>query len=154
MENIPVSLGELYDKYSILQIKSEKITDVFKLENIHKELTYLKVYIDKYNLDISVINEIKEINKKLWDIEDKIRYKEHKKEFDDEFISLARNVYITNDKRSEVKNKINSILKSDIIDIKSYTNYETVILEKNKDIKTLYSEAKKYVSSNIGIFAL
>jgi ADP-heptose:LPS heptosyltransferase len=141
MENIPVSLGELYDKYSILQIKSEKITDEFKLENIHKELNYLKVYINKYNLDISVINEIKEINEKLWDIEDKIRYKEHKKEFDDEFISLARNVYITNDKRSEVKNKINSILKSDIIDIKSYTNYETV--------KTLYSEAKKYVSSNI-----
>ena len=106
--NIPVSIGELFDKYTILQIKQQRINDLNKLNMVQTELAYLKPFIDKYNLDISLIEELKTINETLWDIEDKIRYKENSNEFDEEFIQLARSVYITNDKRSETKNKINS----------------------------------------------
>jgi len=127
MENglcyVPVSIGELYDKYTILQIKEEKITSESKLRMVKKELDYLKTYVDKFNLDALLIKEIKEINEQLWDIEDKIRDKERAKEFDHEFIELARQVYITNDKRSEVKNKINLALDSALTDIKSYAKY-------------------------------
>jgi len=118
---IPVSIGELFDKYSILQIKSEKITDTNKLILINKELNYLKTIINKF--DLSFLQNIKQINEKLWIIEDEIREKEAKNVFDDEFILLARLVYKTNDKRSQIKNEINSFFNSDIIDIKSYSNY-------------------------------
>lgn len=120
---IPVSIGELYDKYTILQIKQDKITCTEKLKSVNNELEYLKNIIHKYNLDKEVINELKNINEMLWEIEDSIREKERIKSFDEEFIKLARNVYITNDKRSEVKNKINIILKSEINDIKGYSQY-------------------------------
>jgi hypothetical protein len=120
---VPVSTGELYDKYTILQIKQERIENEAKLVMVKKELDYLKTYVDKFNLDALLIREIKEINEKLWDVEDKIRDKERAKEFDDEFISLARQVYVTNDKRSEVKNKINFALNSELTDIKSYAKY-------------------------------
>jgi len=86
-------------------------------------LVYLKTYIDKYPLEPELVNELKEINEELWVIEDNIREKERRSEFDEEFIGLARRVYITNDKRSETKNKINSILKSELMDIKSYAQY-------------------------------
>ena len=118
---IPVSIGELFDKYSILQIKSEKITDTNKLILINKELNYLKTIINKF--DLSFLQNIKQINEKLWIIEDEIREKEAKNVFDDEFILLARLVYKTNDKRSQLKNKINTLFNSNIIDIKSYSNY-------------------------------
>ena len=120
---VPVSIGELYDKYTILQIKEERISNESKLVMVKKELDYLKTYVDKFNLDELLIKEIKEINEQLWDIEDKIRDKERAKEFDHEFIDLARQVYITNDKRSEVKNKINLVLNSELTDIKSYAKY-------------------------------
>jgi hypothetical protein len=120
---VPVSIGELYDKYTILQIKEERIANESKLVMVKKELDYLKTYVDKFNLDELLIKEIKEINEQLWDIEDKIRDKERAKEFDHEFIDLARQVYITNDKRSEVKNKINLVLNSELTDIKSYAKY-------------------------------
>jgi hypothetical protein len=120
---VPVSIGELYDKYTILQIKEERISNESKLVMVKKELDYLKTYVDKFNLDEFLIKEIKEINEQLWDIEDKIRDKERSKEFDHEFIDLARQVYITNDKRSEVKNKINLELNSELTDIKSYAKY-------------------------------
>ena len=120
---IPVSIGELYDKYTILQIKQNKITCIEKLKSVNNELDYLKKIINEYPLDKEVINELKNINETLWEIEDNIRDKERIKSFDEEFIKLARNVYITNDKRSEVKNKINSILKSEINDIKGYSQY-------------------------------
>jgi DNA repair ATPase RecN len=120
---IPVSIGELYDKYTILQIKQDKITCTEKLKSVNNELEYLKNIIHKYNLDKEVINDLKTINEMLWEIEDSIREKERIKSFDEEFIKLARNVYITNDKRSEVKNKINIILKSEINDIKGYSQY-------------------------------
>ena len=117
---IPISPGELYDRYSILQIKSEKIKDIEKLASINKEIDYLTPYINKYKLNIEFLVLIKNINEALWDIEDKIREKEKKQEFDDEFILLARSVYKQNDQRSYIKNKINISLNSDIKDIKSY----------------------------------
>ena len=120
---VPVSIGELFDKYTILQIKLEMIHDNEKQINIKKEIEYLQPFIYKYKIDEVFINELKEINKRLWNIEDKIRDKERHKEFDNEFIELARSVYIINDKRSEAKNKINTILNSCLTDIKSYAKY-------------------------------
>jgi hypothetical protein len=117
---VPVSIGELFDKYTILQIKQKRITNNAKLDMVNKELVYLKKFVDNYTIENELLNELMQINEQLWVIEDNIRIKEHKKEFDDEFISLARQVYITNDKRSETKNKINAILNSELIDIKSY----------------------------------
>ena len=120
---VPVSLGELYDKYSILEIKSNKIEDPQKLIEIHKELTVLKPYVDKFKLNIDIQNHLKEINELLWDIEDNIREKENRGEFDNEFIELARMVYKTNDKRASIKNDINKLLNSEINEIKSYVKY-------------------------------
>lgn len=121
--NIPVSIGELFDKYTILQIKQQRINDLNKRNMVQTELAYLKPFIEKYNLDIILIEELKTINETLWTIEDKLRDKEKQKNFDEEFIQLARSVYITNDKRSETKNKINSLLNSILTDIKSYVKY-------------------------------
>jgi hypothetical protein len=123
MALITISLGELYDKYSILQIKNEKIKDVKILSYIQKEMLLLKINIDKYNLNEDVYNELKQINEELWNIEDNIREKELRQDFDDEFIYLARMVYKTNDKRANVKKRINTILHSDIIEVKHYTQY-------------------------------
>jgi hypothetical protein len=120
---IPVSLGELYDKYSILQIKSDKITNINKLNEVNKELSALKPYIDKFNLHMDIQKELRYVNELLWNIEDDIREKENKGEFDDEFIQLARLVYKTNDKRASIKDKINKLLNSEINEIKSYSKY-------------------------------
>ena len=120
---VPVSIGELYDKYTILQIKQERIKDEGKLVFINKELEYLKKHTDTFNLDASLVRELKTVNEILWNVEDNIRDKERIKEFDAEFISLARNVYIKNSERSQLKNKINSNLNSELIDIKSYSEY-------------------------------
>lgn len=120
---VPVSVGELFDKYTILQIKELKINDQLKLKNVIQEINYLKPFINKYKLDLDVISKLSEVNLLLWNIEDKIREKERRQEFDEEFIQLARNVYITNDKRSQVKNKINLLLNSCLTDIKSYEKY-------------------------------
>jgi hypothetical protein len=120
--DVSISIGELFDKYSILQIKLEKINNTNKLIYVKKEIEYLQPHINKFNLDKSLLECIKNINEKLWVIEDKIREKEIKKEFDDEFISLARQVYITNDERCNIKNKINLYCNSEIKEIKSYDN--------------------------------
>ena len=120
---VPMSMGDLFDKYSILLIKLEKIKDDNKLININREIEYLKPIINKYNIDENLLNKLKDINKKLWEIEDNIRKKEYKKQFDDEFIELARNVYINNDKRADIKNQINKFFNSDIIEIKDYFQY-------------------------------
>jgi ADP-heptose:LPS heptosyltransferase/predicted O-methyltransferase YrrM/Tfp pilus assembly protein PilF len=120
---IPVSIGELIDKYTILQIKQTNIKDKKKVENVEKELFYLKQFIDTYKLDESLMRELKETNEILWNVEDKIREKEKEHKFDEEFVKLARNVYITNDKRSEIKNKINLKLKSGLHEVKSYSKY-------------------------------
>lgn len=118
--HVPVSIGELFDKYTILQIKQKRITNKDKLDMVNKELAYLKKSVDNYTIENELLNELRQINEQLWVIEDNIRIKEQRNEFDDEFISLARQVYITNDKRSETKNKINKILNSEIYEIKSY----------------------------------
>jgi hypothetical protein len=83
-------------------------------------MDYLKPFIDEYRLEETYRTQLKSINANLWDIEDRIRVKESLQEFDQEFISIARSVYKTNDERNIVKNQINDIFKSDIKDIKSY----------------------------------
>ena len=120
---IPVSIGELFDKYTILQIKQNRIKDSHKISIVEKEIEYLKPFIEKYTLESTILNELREINETLWVIEDQIREKEKNNMFDEEFVKLARSVYITNDKRSEVKNKINLALHSALTDIKSYAKY-------------------------------
>jgi hypothetical protein len=122
---IEVSNGEIVDKITILMIKLEKINDPQKKRNIQKEYFYLIKKLDELGMekDSVLLRELLEINKKLWDIEDKIRDKERNKIFDEEFITLARNVYLINDERSKVKRKINEITNSDIIEEKSYQKY-------------------------------
>lgn len=123
---VPVSNGELMDKYSILLIKKEFINDLTKISYVNKEIEYLIDYINKikvnYNID-KLFDELIKINKKLWVIEDELRVKEKKKEFDKEFIELARSVYYTNDERASVKNKINLETNSNIFEVKSYEKY-------------------------------
>jgi hypothetical protein len=117
---VPISLGELYDKYSILIIKSNKIRDKKQLIEINKEITFLKPFIDKFNLSYEIQEKLKTINENLWDIENAIREKENKNEFDNDFIQLARLVYKTNDSRGKIKDEINKYLNSEIKEIKSY----------------------------------
>jgi len=120
---IPTSLGELYDKYSILEIKRTNIKDESKLLNINSELEKLKVFIDHNSISEELYGELKSINEQLWKIEDDIRECERQKNFGDKFIQLARSVYFTNDKRSEIKKTINVEYGSDIVEEKSYENY-------------------------------
>ena len=124
---VELPVGELLDKISILQIKAERIVDPSKLENINKELDVLmslwkdSAYSNN-NLE-SETNELKAINEELWTIEDKIRDKERNRVFDKGFIELARAVYITNDKRADIKRIINSKTGSELIEEKSYSDY-------------------------------
>ena len=120
---VPISVGELCDKYTILQIKGEKITDKHKLVNIEKELRYLESIVTELNITSNKILSLKLVNEKLWNIEDNIRIKEYNKEFDAEFIQLARSVYVTNDLRFEIKNNISKEYNSDIFEVKSYNKY-------------------------------
>ncbi len=121
---IEVSIGELYDKYTILLIKKNKILNIEKLTHILNELQILENIIKLLPpIDKWLLNELLEINTILWNIEDSIRVKEKNKQFDNEFINLARNVYFTNDKRFEIKNKINHLYNSNIFEVKSYENY-------------------------------
>jgi hypothetical protein len=122
----PVSLGELVDKISILHIKNINIKDEEKLKLIREELELLNQTLNKHikNNDIqNYLDSLIEINSKLWVIEDDIRDCERKKKFDQTFIDLARSVYFTNDKRSEVKLEINKKFGSKIIEVKSYEEY-------------------------------
>ena len=120
----PISIGELIDKITILEIKQINMTGI-KLKNINKEMKLLKNILQDKNLEINIdlIKNLKKINKKLWEIEDNIRIKESKQEFDEEFIKLARSVYIENDKRASIKKEINQKYNSDLVEEKSYKNY-------------------------------
>ena len=124
--NIEVSHGEIVDKLTILQIKKTNIIDPIKLDNIVKEYDYL-LYVVENDLGISTESpeylELLSINNELWVIEDDIRDKERDKVFDNEFIELARSVYTTNDKRAEIKKKINLKYGSLFVEEKSYSNY-------------------------------
>ena len=125
---IPVSVGELLDKLSIVEIKRMKIKDNEKLSylNLEYELLSKKAKnirkISKKDFD-NFYSSLMEINLKLWDIEDEIRLLEGKKQFDKDFIDLARNVYITNDMRFEVKSNINKYFGSTIVEQKELKNY-------------------------------
>ena len=124
--NTPVSLGELVDKISILHIKNINIKDDEKLKLIREELELLYKTLNKHikKNDIqNYLDSLIEINSKLWVIEDDIRDCERNKKFDQTFIDLARSVYFTNDKRSEVKLEINKKFGSKIIEVKSYEEY-------------------------------
>jgi hypothetical protein len=120
---VPVSIGELCDKYTILQIKKDKIKEPDKLSKIENEILYLKPFIEQYNISIDKLNELKSINEKLWEIENNIRNKESQSLFDNEFIELARLVYKTNDSRFELKSLINKYYNSEINEVKSYCKY-------------------------------
>ncbi len=119
-----ISAGELFDKITILEIKKEKITNEEKLVDVEKELNSLNDTVGKFIPDQSniskYIDDLKEINLKLWDIEDGKRAAEKEKKFDDKFIGLARNVYKLNDERAKIKLAINTALGSNIREVKSY----------------------------------
>ena len=122
--NAPISIGELVDKITILEIKKNKLQNS-KLENVLKELSFLRKLMEKHQIEITddLFTQLKEINLTLWNIEDQIRIKEKNKEFDNIFIELARSVYFTNDKRSEIKKRINRLSNSEITEEKSYAEY-------------------------------
>ena len=124
---VPVSFGELLDKIAILQIKSERMTDVAKLANVRNELEALERTWAAHPAsaqDISDMRaELKEVNERLWVIEDDIRIKEKAQAFDDEFIQLARSVYFENDTRARIKKDINLALGSAYVEEKSYEDY-------------------------------
>ena len=125
---VEISIGELLDKISILEIKLLNIKDEEKSKNVYKELQTLNPYfqdlLDEYGLKIkNLYIKLSNINKALWDIEDAIREKEASEEFDEEFVELARGVYITNDQRAAVKKEINLLTKSELVEEKSYSDY-------------------------------
>ena len=122
--NAPISVGELLDKITILEIKKNKMQNS-KLENVLKELSFLRELIEKHKIDITedLFSQLKEVNLSLWNIEDQIRIKEKNKEFDNTFIELARSVYFKNDKRAEIKKSINLLCNSEITEEKSYSDY-------------------------------
>jgi hypothetical protein len=124
---VEISIGEFLDKLTILQIKSERISDPEKLKSIHKELALLQdvwrqsPHAGK-NLDAEIA-DLKKVNEALWKIEDDIRDKERLKIFDQKFIELARSVYIYNDRRAAIKRTINVKVGSELIEEKSYAGY-------------------------------
>jgi Family of unknown function (DUF6165) len=124
---VPISPGELIDKITILEIKSERMTDAKKVANVRLELSMLLATwkeSDYSKVDIAAEwKGLREINLKLWIIEDDIRDKERDKQFDARFIELARAVYVTNDERAAIKRVINDKLGSKIVEEKSYANY-------------------------------
>ena len=122
--HVPISIGELIDKITILEIKKDKLKNL-KLKNILNELSFLRAVLEKNSIFIpdEIFLQLKSINLTLWDIEDKIRIKEKNKEFDNQFIELARSVYLNNDRRAETKKELNIMFNSEIIEEKSYEKY-------------------------------
>jgi hypothetical protein len=127
MISVPVSVGELIDKLSILQVKKTKISDPEKLSYVKKEFELLYNLSAEYLNDMEVENLFHMLvttNTNLWEIEDKLRVLEQSNKFEEEFIDLARKVYFTNDERFEYKNQINSLTSSEIREVKEYVNYK------------------------------
>src|SRR5210317_1402351 len=118
--HVPVSPGEVLDKITILEIKSERIEDADKLVNVKRELELLQAswrkHVDEDENVARIHAEMKAINEELWEIEDDIRDKEKAREFDEVFIKLARAVYVTNDKRANAKKELNRYLGSEIVE--------------------------------------
>lgn len=124
---VVISWGELFDKVTILEIKLEKLTSETALENVRREFKQLSLIFDdnfSANSDAYQLKkELRQINQQLWSIEDEIRVKERESTFDDDFIQLARSVYITNDERFRIKKSINELFGSELSEEKSYTDY-------------------------------
>lgn len=122
---IDISTGELVDKVTILAIKLEKISDPSKVKNIRKEYELLLQPMTDCGIgtDSEEFLALKGVNLKLWEIEDRIRVKEAQKAFDSEFIELARSVYFTNDRRAEIKKRINLATGSELVEEKEYVDY-------------------------------
>lgn len=126
---VPVSIGEALDKITILEIKDSIIKDESKLKNVRAELKALRDTIDQElgALDPSVqrmVESLREVNRKLWDVEDEIRNCESASDFGDTFVQLARSVYVTNDERAAIKKQINEALGSALVEEKSYHQYQ------------------------------
>ena len=123
---VPVSVGELIDKLSILHVKKIKISNEEKLTLVNKEFELLynlsSVHLDSTEIE-SLYHQLCDINEKLWDVEDKLRVLETEKRFEEEFVDLARKVYFTNDERFRLKNEINLITDSEIREVKEYVKY-------------------------------
>ena len=126
--NVSISIGELIDKITILEIKLEKINESDKKQNINHELDLLNskyIKIKELNKEIeNYFKQLKEINLELWDIEESIRDCERRNNFDSVFVELSRKIYIKNDLRFEIKNKINKKFSSEIVEEKSYSKYQ------------------------------
>ena len=124
---VPVSFGELLDKISILQIKSERMSDEAKLANVRRELSALEKTWMAHPAaggDIARLRaDLKAVNERLWDIEDEVRLKEKAGSFDQAFVELARSVYLQNDERARIKKAINLALGSSYVEEKSYQDY-------------------------------
>ena len=127
--SVPVSFGELLDKISILQIKSERMSDEAKLANVRRELSALeKTWMahPAAGSDIARLRAaLKAVNERLWDIEDQVRLKEQAQAFDRDFVELARSVYLQNDERARIKKAINLALGSSYVEEKSYQDYRS-----------------------------
>ncbi len=125
--NVQTAPGEFLDRLTILEIKSERMSDPAKLENVRRELELLRATWADSPLaarDVTALTAaLKQVNQALWDIEDRIRLKEAEQHFDAEFIELARSVYRTNDRRAALKRELNLALGSDLLEEKSYTRY-------------------------------
>jgi hypothetical protein len=124
---VPVSFGEVIDKITILEIKTERMTDPAKIANVRRELVALEGAWRESSASATDIDglraQLKAVNERLWEIEDDIRDKEHAQSFDAGFVSLARSVYIQNDERARLKREINSALGSSLVEEKSYKDY-------------------------------
>tara|TARA_Y100000591_G_scaffold182956_1_gene157952 strand:+ start:101 stop:487 length:387 start_codon:yes stop_codon:yes gene_type:complete len=125
--NVPASIGELFDKITILEIKKKKIKDKVKLKHVNNELLLLNGIVKKKIINkrkiYKLVSKLKNINLKLWNVEDKLRKLEKEKSFKSLFIRKARSVYILNDKRSIIKNEINNLTNSEVNEVKSYEKY-------------------------------
>jgi hypothetical protein len=124
---IEVSIGEVVDKVTILEIKTEKFQDAAKLANVQKEYTLLKADLEAMGITVTSDEflRLKEVNLRLWHIEDEIRIEEYHKRFGERFIELARSVYVENDTRAEIKKVINLKFGSDLVEEKEYVNYKS-----------------------------
>ena len=155
MINIPISFGELIDKITILELKSDYIKEESKSKYIKYELQLLKkLYRNYYNeRDLPLKNQIYDlkyklyhINSDIWKLEDSIRNKEKLQEFDEEFISYARNIYKVNDKRAYLKRQLNELVNSEIKEEKSYQEYQIMTFEEiQQQIEELPSDDPEFI---------
>lgn len=125
--SVKISSGELLDKITILVIKLEKMSDPAKLSNVRKEYdllmdVYRNEIVESHDL-IVLRDRLKQLNQRIWDTEDEIRDFEKRKDFGERFVELARTAYLTNDRRSSTKREINDLLKSTLVEEKSYSAY-------------------------------